>query len=629
MTINEIAKLAGVSASTVSKIMNNKDSSISAETREHVLQIAKEYHYKPYASVNTAGTVKTLCIGAVFRNTVELGMSAGGILEAARSEGYSVLFYESVLSPEQELKNITSLINMNVDGIIWEPISRDSMEEAAVYLKRAEIPYLLTNIDADQALNLDYQKMGYLATEALVNANHTDIACLLREGMRTNGFYQGYRQCLFEHNIPVNDNLIFHEEDDFPVSKMANHLFSGIVVSHYTSAVRLYQLADSLHYNIPYDLSLVSLKDGDRLNLEYPPLSTLTIPHFEFSRYLVQTLIHTLEKKKEVPSPELPLNLDNTFSIDIPYNTRLKKILSLGSINIDNYMNFKELPHTGKTVTAPASVIHPGGKCINEAIGAAKLGHNVCAIGCVGDDADANLLYEYAKGCQVDTIGIKRSKGQKTGQAYIFVQEDGDSMITIMSGANNSITPQDIINNERLFTNASFCMMQTEIPMEAVIKAAELAKKHGLTTVLKPSACTFLPTKLLKLIDILVPNLDELNEICPGSDSMEEKTSFLLSKGIQTVIVTLGSKGCYIRSQEFSCSLPAIDVISVDSSGAGDAFISTLVSYLLYDYDLISAAKIATYAAGLSTTRQGTTTALVDRYTLEPYIRRMEAHLLK
>ena len=112
MTINEIAKLAGVSASTVSKIMNNKDSSISAETREHVLQIAKEYHYKPYASVNTAGTVKTLCIGAVFRNTVELGMSAGGILEAARSEGYSVLFYESVLSPEQELKNITSLINL-------------------------------------------------------------------------------------------------------------------------------------------------------------------------------------------------------------------------------------------------------------------------------------------------------------------------------------------------------------------------------------------------------------------------------------------------------------------------------------------------------------------------------------
>lgn len=628
MTINEIAKLAGVSASTVSKIMNNKDSSISTETREHVLQIAKEYHYKPYASVNTAGTSKSLCIGIVFRNTVEVGMAAGGLLEAAREEGYSVLFYESILSPKQELKNISSLINMNVDGVIWEPISRESMEETAAHLKRAEIPYLLTNLDTEDALNMDFQKLGYLATEALLKANHTEIACLLREGARTEGFYQGYRQCLFDHNLSVNENLVFHEEDGFPVNKMANHLFSAIVVSHYTSAVRLFRLVDSLHYNIPYDLSLVALKDGDRLKLDYPPLSTLTIPHFEFSRYLIQTLIHTLEKKEKVPAPKLPMELDNTFSIDIPYNARLKKIISLGSINIDNYMNFKELPHTGKTVTAPTSVIHPGGKCINEAIGAAKLGHNVCAIGCVGDDADADLLYEYAKGCQVDTIGIKRSKGQKTGQAYIFVQEDGDSMISIMSGANNSITPEDIDDSERLFTNASYCMMQTEIPMPAIIRAAELAKKHGLTTVLKPSACSFLPGKLLKLIDILVPNLDELNEICPGTDSTEEKTEYLLSRGIQTVIVTLGAKGCYIRSREFSCSLPAIDVISVDSSGAGDAFISTLVSYLLYDYELISAAKIATYAAGLSTTRQGTTTALVDRYTLEPYIRRMEPNLL-
>ena len=75
--------------------------------------------------------------------------------------------------------------------------------------------------------------------------------------------------------------------------------------------------------------------------------------------------------------------------------------------------------------------------------------------------------------------------------------------------------------------------------------------------------------------------------------------------------------------------MPAIDVVSTDSSGAGDAFICTLVSYLLYDYDLISASKIASYAAGLSTTRQGTTTALVDKYTLESYIRRSEPDLLK
>ena len=114
MTINEIAKLAGVSASTVSKIMNNKDSSISAETREHVLKIAKEYPNKPYASVITSASVKSLCIGVIFRNTSEYTLSTSGILGAAREEGYSVIFHESALSPEQEVKNIMALINLPV-----------------------------------------------------------------------------------------------------------------------------------------------------------------------------------------------------------------------------------------------------------------------------------------------------------------------------------------------------------------------------------------------------------------------------------------------------------------------------------------------------------------------------------
>ena len=157
-------------------------------------------------------------------------------------------------------------------------------------------------------------------------------------------------------------------------------------------------------------------------------------------------------------------------------------------------------------------------------------------------------------------------------------------------------------------------MIQTEVPMDAVLKAAELAKEYHVTTVLKPSACSYLPDELYSHIDLLVPNLDELNEICPGSQSMEEKADILLTKGIKTVIVTLGADGCYIRNADTACYLPAIDVVSTDSSGAGDAFICTLVSYLLYDYDLISASKIASYAAGFSTTRQGTTTALVDKY---------------
>ena len=627
MTIKEIAQIAGVSVSTVSKIMNNKDQSIRSETREHVLKIAKEYNYKPYSSIITSSSGKTLCLGIIFRNASAVHNSISGMIAAASSCGYSILTRESNNSVEQELKNILALLNMHVDGIIWEPVSPDSLDSAR-HIRHANIPYFIINSDIEHALNIDFQQMGYLATEALIKARHSEIACMLRNGNRTKSFFQGYRQCLFDHNIAFDERLVFYETDGLPISKITNHIFSGIVVSHYAAAIQLYKAIDTLHYAIPHDLSLVSLKDSLRIKTDYPPISTLPIPYYDFGTYVVDYLIHIIEKKDGIPKLALSFKLEHHLSIDIPYNSRLKKVISLGSINIDNYMNFDQLPHTGKTVTSPAASIYPGGKCINEAIGIAKLGHQVSAIGRVGDDADADFLYEYIKDYPVDTFGIRRSKGLKTGQAYIFVQKDGDSMISIMSGANNAVSSKDIIENERLFVNASYCLIQTEIPMEAIIKASHMAKKYNLITVLKPSACSSLPLELLQNIDIISPNLDELGEICPGGQSLEEKAGQLLSYGIKTVIVTMGAQGCYLREKNLECRIPSGNFTSVDSSGAGDAFISALVSYLLYGYEIVTAAKIATYAAGLSTTRQGTTPALIDKDTLESFIRQKEPELL-
>ena len=90
----------------------------------------------------------------------------------------------------------------------------------------------------------------------------------------------------------------------------------------------------------------------------------------------------------------------------------------------------------------------------------------------------------------------------------------------------------------------------------------------------------------------------------------------------------MGAQGCYLREKNLECRIPSGNFTSVDSSGAGDAFISALVSYLLYGYEIVTAAKIATYAAGLSTTRQGTTPALIDKDTLESFIRQKEPELL-
>ena len=155
-------------------------------------------------------------------------------------------------------------------------------------------------------------------------------------------------------------------------------------------------------------------------------------------------------------------------------------------------------------------------------------------------------------------------------------------------------------------------------------------KAKHIRTVLKPSACSVLPDKLLSMIDMIIPNHSELFEIVPDAADINEAVDRLLDSGIGTVIVTLGADGSYIKSREFGCEcrIPDRDIISIDSSGACDAFISALVSYMMYGYDLVTSAKIATCSAALEVTRQGTTSSLPDRHTLEAYIHQVEPELL-
>lgn len=96
-------------------------------------------------------------------------------------------------------------------------------------------------------------------------------------------------------------------------------------------------------------------------------------------------------------------------------------------------------------------------------------------------------------------------------------------MISILSGANSQVCPGDITAAERLFDGACCCLIQTEIPMEAVLTAASMAKRYGLMTVLKPSSCGPLTEELLKNIDVAVPNAEELSMICPGKGLHKRK----------------------------------------------------------------------------------------------------------
>mgnify|MGYP002509689669 CR=1 FL=1 len=628
MNIRELAELAGVSASTVSKIMNNKDSSISPSTRERVLRIAKQYNYQSYSSLIDKGTT-TLTLGIVFRSEAAMDMTLNGILEAAQEAGYTILLRESGSDLEKEAQNISVLSSHHVDGILWEPVSADSAEQLQI-LARHEIPAVLFHSECEGAVNIDYEQLGYQSAQTLVDAGHTGIACICaRDGSR-DAFAMGYQRCLFENHIPLEDGLVFDEINSVLMHKIASHTISGVVCARYEAAAQLYDAVRELHYELPYDVSLVSLRDDSREKDIFRQISTYTIPHYVYGRYLCQRLIGTIERGEvSWPAFHEDVLLDHKASVGIPHNNYSPKITVVGSINIDNYLKMNVLPRTGMTVSSSLSASYVGGKAINEAIGAAKLGQRVSVIGRVGSDVDSDMVYQALNIFGIDSVGVKRCSGYKTGQAYIFVQSDGDSMISIMSGANEALSPQDIREAERIFENSAFCLIQTEIPMETVTEACRIARKYGAQTILKPVACGVLPDDLLGYVDMIVPNAAEINEICPFADDIEGQAQYLLDAGVGTVIVTLGGDGCFVKTRQEAQYFPAVPFDVIDASGAADAFISALAAYLLMGRTLQEAVRIAAYAAGFNIAREGVTPSLVDKNTLESYMMQREPELVR
>jgi len=628
MTIKEIARLAGVSISTVSKVMNRKDSSISPETRERVLRIIKEFNYTPYSNSHiTSNSSKSYTIGVLVRN-VEKTRALSSIMQAARSYGYTVLVSECADQPDLEFRGVTALCRHGVDGVLWEPLDESSLKFIESF-RTSKIPFLLFNsTQIEGALNMNFEQMGYDATMSLVQTGHKEIACLLSEGTRTEGFLTGYKRCLFDSGISYQENLVFHDVSDMLIHKITSHTVTGIVSSHFTAANQLYGELYSRHYQIPYDVSLVTLRSATGEAVSFPKISTFAAPHYEYGNHLCEQLMEMIENPEHTPLPfEQHSVLEDPITITTPFTKINQTILVIGSINTDTYLKVDCLPSTGKSTITSASSVYPGGKAINQAVGVAKLGAHAALIGAVGNDMESDLIYEAMKEHGIDSSGIHRSTDHATGKAYVLVQQDGDSMISILSGANDSLTPEDIHRNSRLFENSAFCLVQTEIPSNTVLAACQMAKKHHVTTILKPSSCNHLAPELLKYVDILIPNMDEL-ELLGSGDTAQEKIDYFLKQGVNAVIVTLGSNGCLYKTATAEGTIPAASFHPVDNTGACDAFISALAVYLQEGYSLDTALRIATYAAGFSVTRESVPNSLIDRGTLETYITQINPDLL-
>ncbi|HGZ6113882.1 TPA: ribokinase [Staphylococcus aureus] len=287
------------------------------------------------------------------------------------------------------------------------------------------------------------------------------------------------------------------------------------------------------------------------------------------------------------------------------------KVVILGSTNVDQFLTVERYAQPGETLhVEEAQKAFGGGKGANQAIATARMQADTTFITKIGTDGVVDFILEDFKVAHIDTSYIIKTAEAKTGQAFITVNAEGQNTIYVYGGANMTMTPEDVINAKDAIINADFVVAQLEVPIPAIISAFEIAKAHGVTTVLNPAPAKALPNELLSLIDIIVPNETEA-ELLSGikvtnEQSMKDNANYFLSIGIKTVLITLGKQGTYFATKNQSQHIEAYKVNAIDTTAAGDTFIGAFVSRLNKSQDnLADAIDFGNKASSLTVQKHG------------------------
>jgi ribokinase len=298
------------------------------------------------------------------------------------------------------------------------------------------------------------------------------------------------------------------------------------------------------------------------------------------------------------------------------------EIFVVGSLNADLVTRLERFPAPGETVTARDLAVHAGGKGANQAYAAARLGGRVAMLGCIGRDANGELLLQSLRGVGVDVSPVVRDDEAPTGLALIALDASGENQIVVVPGANARLTPELVQAHAARIAAAAVVLLQLEVPLDAVVAAARIARDGGATVILDPAPARPLPAPLLECLDFLTPNQSELQTLTGrAAGGPPEPAARSLADG-RRVIVKMGEAGALLVEADRQSSWPALRVEAVDATGAGDAFNAALAVALAEGRPLPDAGRLATAAGALCVTRAGAQPSMPTRQEVEAALAR-------
>lgn len=297
-----------------------------------------------------------------------------------------------------------------------------------------------------------------------------------------------------------------------------------------------------------------------------------------------------------------------------------KKIIVVGSCNTDMVIKADRLPIPGETVLGGVFLMNPGGKGANQAVAASRLGGKVTLISKTGNDVFGRQSVSLYNAENINTDYIFSDSKNPSGVALITVDSNGENCIVVASGANASLGRADIDKASAEIESGDLVLMQLEIPIDTVEYVAEIAHKKGIKVILNPAPARALSDTLLKNLYIIIPNKSEA-EILSGikvvdMESAKQAADIISDKGVDIVVITLGSNGALIKEHEQYQFVEAVKVEALDTTAAGDVFCGSVCVGLSEGKSILDSVKMAAKASAITVTRMGAQSSIPYRSEL-------------
>lgn len=297
------------------------------------------------------------------------------------------------------------------------------------------------------------------------------------------------------------------------------------------------------------------------------------------------------------------------------------RIAVVGSANIDLTTFTNQFPRPGETIFGQRFDLGFGGKGANQAVAARLCGAEVFMVARVGSDLFGPATIENFRKQGIDPTHVKQVEGLSSGVAPIFVEPSGQNRILVVKGANDALKAADVDAASEVLKASDCIVLQFEIPIETVYYTVAFARKHGIRCMVNPAPAQPVDLAALKDLDYFVPNESEAETITglpvKSVEDARKCAEKLLAGGIKRVIITLGANGSLLASRDSMEHIPPFAVQSIDSTGAGDAFIGSFSVFLGEGVPEKEAVRRANLYAGLSTMGIGTQKSFYNRSSFD------------